>query len=228
MKFTEVLQVSRPETLGTLGYGHTPADSETSAMLQRACQTVEQEADARYACARFPLDAGLHFGESKAALSGRDIAAHLQGCSAAFLLAVTLGSALESALRKAEVTDMQLAVLMDAAASTLIEQYADLAEAAIRAGLMSQGEYLTGRFSPGYGDFPLAFQTECIRLLDAPRTIGLTVSQSGLLLPQKSITAVLGIASHPVTGQAADCSHCRLYENCARRKERNFCGKPRI
>ncbi len=59
---------------------------------------------------------------------------------------------------------------------------------------MAQALYLTDRFSPGYGDMPLAQSGQICEVLNTGRSIGLTVSQSGILMPRKSVTAVLGIS----------------------------------
>ena len=86
-----------------------------------------------------------------------------------------------------------------------------------------EGQFLTGRFSPGYGDYPIAVQNDLLRLLDAPRKIGLCATPTHLLTPRKSVTAVLGVAGHPVTGRRAGCANCALRERCAYRKEGKTC-----
>jgi cobalamin-dependent methionine synthase I len=60
-------------------------------------------------------------------------------------------------------------------------------------GTLAADETLTPRFSPGYGDFPLSYQRVLIDLLDAPRVLGVSVTPSDLLVPVKSVTAVVGI-----------------------------------
>ena len=45
-----------------------------------------------------------------------------------------------------------------------------------------------------------------------------------ILVPRKSVTAVCGIADHPVTGTLAGCATCALRETCKRRKEGIPCG----
>lgn len=53
-----------------------------------------------------------------------------------------------------------------------VEQTADAAEQTLRNEEREEGQFLTGRFSPGYGDYPIAVQNDLLRLLDAPRKIG--------------------------------------------------------
>ena len=52
---------------------------------------------------------------------------------------------------------------------------------------------LTDRFSPGYGDLPLAMQREVMDALDCGRTVGITLSDSLLMTPSKSVTAIIGM-----------------------------------
>ena len=63
--------------------------------------------------------------------------------------------------------------------------------------ILYNDRFLTDRFSPGYGDFPMESSKDLVGLLDAGRRIGLTVSQSGILIPRKSVTAVLGVSDRP-------------------------------
>ena len=80
-------------------------------------------------------------------------------------------------------------------------------EAEIRTSVQAQGHYLTGRFSPGYGDCPLTLQQPFAIALDTVRGLGMAVTPENLLTPRKSVTAILGVADHPVTGARAGCGH---------------------
>lgn len=114
----------------------------------------------------------------------------------------------------------------DALASALAEQAADAAEKLLVQHYQGQGLYLTGRYSPGYGDWPLAVQPLLARLLDTPRQIGLCVQENCLMTPRKSITALLGVAEHPVQGHRAGCAHCALRGRCEYRKRGKRCEDP--
>ena len=138
------------------------------------------------------------------------------------VMGVTLGSAVDSLIRTGQIRDMAQAVLLDCGASVLIEQICDTFEEQIRCEING---FMTGRYSPGYGDLPLEIQKQLIRVLDGPRKIGLTVSQSYSMIPRKSVTAVLGIADHPVSGYLAGCKECALREQCAQRKEGKNCAE---
>ena len=59
---------------------------------------------------------------------------------------------------------------------------------------LDEGQYLTPAFSPGYGDWDLAAQRQVLDLLQAPKRIGLTLTAGGMLVPEKSITALVGLS----------------------------------
>jgi len=92
---------------------------------------------------------------------------------------------------------MSEAVIYQAVAAALLEAYCDRVNETIRQEAAAQGAYCRPRFSPGYGDFAIAHQSDFARLLDLPRRIGVTVTDTYQLAPMKSVTAVVGIAATP-------------------------------
>ncbi len=158
----------------------------------------------------------------EALLVGGDIRRHLKGCRQAVLFCATLGAAVDRLLRVAQVRDMARAVVLDSMASVAIEQVCRQADESIAAQL--PGRFLTFRYSPGYGDYPIELQKTFLRLLDAPRKIGLTVSDSCLLVPAKSVTAIAGISDVPVERQRRGCAVCNLRDTCQYRKNGDHCG----
>jgi len=74
-----------------------------------------------------------------------------------------------------------------------VEREMDRLEAEARASL-APGEMLRPRRSPGYGEMPLSLSREIVDRLEATRRIGVAVTDSDLLVPSKSVTAVCEIA----------------------------------
>lgn len=208
--------LDRAEALRYLGGAGRPVPPQVEELLDKAAAELWHTAAPRAAVRRMAAD------KLAPLLAGRDIAAHMKECDEGLLLAVTLGTGVDGALRRAMATDMAYGVVLDAAASTLVEQLADALEAEQRALLEQEGRYLTGRFSPGYGDWPITVQPAFLQWLDAGRQAGLWATASCVLTPGKSITALCGAADHPVKGKLAGCATCALRETCTKRKE----GKP--
>lgn len=151
------------------------------------------------------LDCGL-------LLPGRDLAAHLRGCSRAALLAATLSAPVDALLRRAQAEDLAAAVALDCCATAAVEAVCDLAEAEIR--VRFPGCSFPFRFSPGYGDLPIELQDPILRLLDAPRRVGLCATDRHILTPRKSVTAVLGISDGEVSPQKRGCTSCTFRDRC--------------
>ena len=84
--------------------------------------------------------------------------------------------------------------------------------------LNREGLYLRPRFSAGYGDFSISHQEEILRMTDAPKKIGLTMTNGSMLTPTKSITAVLGISDKNILCHREGCEVCEKTD-CDYRRE---------
>ena len=158
---------------------------------------------------------------TKLVLEGNDIAAHLQGCGRCVLFAATLGAGADAVIRGYESGAMEKAVIADCLASAAIEQVCDRAESEIHERLPDMR--FTWRFSPGYGDLPLAVQHELLAVLDAQKRIGLTVTDRLILIPRKSVTAVIGVSEHEIPKGRRGCAVCGMKDRCAFRKNGTHC-----
>ena len=196
------------------------ADAATQALLEKCAVPLLAAATPRAVWLEADTDSLTQAG----ILQGEDVQKHLEGCTAALLLAVTLGPRVDAQIRRAGVGDIAAGVASDALGSALAEQAADAAEAELRQWAARQGQYLTGRYSPGYGDWPIAVQPLVAQALDTARRAGLCVTENYLMTPRKSVTAVLGVSDHPVKGHLAGCGHCVLRSRCEYRKRGITCA----
>ena len=170
------------------------------------------------------LEADVDSLQEAGILQGEDVQKHLESCPQALLLAVTLGPGVDAQIRRAGVGDIAASVASDALGSALAEQAADAAEAELRQWAAQEGKYLTGRYSPGYGDWPITVQPRVAAALDTARRAGLCVTDTNLMTPRKSVTALLGVSDHPVKGHLAGCGHCVLRTRCEYRKRGKTCA----
>ena len=202
------------EVLRYLGH-RAPPDGELLARVDALSGSLMKAARPRLVWRRLPLTP-----ENDYLLAGQDLRALLRDCEDVVLFAATLGAEVELLLRRTQLRDMAGALILDACADAAIENVcdnfcADLAEAVAPA-------YLTDRFSPGYGDLPLAHQRVLFDALNVTRRIGVTLTEGGIMLPQKSVTAILGVAPTPQPRRDDRCAVCSMYDTCTHRKE----GKP--
>lgn len=198
---------------------------ERLAALADACETQLLSAvSPKYIHRVYPLEFrsdGIACTGSSLLLTGKEIAAHLQGCSHALLFCATLGEGADRMIRAAQVQDITAGLLTDALASAAVEQVCDLAEREILAELPDL--HPTWRFSPGYGDLPLALQGDFLAAVDAMRRVGVAVSDSGLLIPRKSVTAIIGLSDAPVQKGKRGCAVCNLSKTCPYRAKGEHC-----
>ena len=124
------------------------------------------------------------FGEIESA----DLRKNLAGCSSAFIFAATSGSGVDRLILKHTKLSPADAMVTDCIASSGIEVFCDKINEEMR-----KGRVLKPRYSPGYGDVSLCCQSEILSFLDAYRKIGLTLTETYLMTPIKSVTAIVGI-----------------------------------
>jgi len=130
--------------------------------------------------------------------------------------AVTLGLNLDDRIREIQNHSMTQAFFMDAAGSAIVEIFASLAESRIQTLLVQKNLAATERFSPGYCDWDLRCGQDTIHQFLMPECIGIRKYPSGMMIPEKTITAVvIGARSARFKNP---CSFCKRTE-CAHRRD---------
>lgn len=141
---------------------------------------------------RFPIEKGaVVSGASRLEAEGT-LADHLAGCDSAFLVCGTLGAGFDAFHRRVSAVSGADALIVQAIGAALIEKKMDCLQDEIRA-VLAPGESLLSRYSPGYGTFPLSAQKTLLAFLDASKTVGVSLTDSFLMVPSKSVSAVIGV-----------------------------------
>ena len=137
-------------------------------------------------------------------------------CDRIVIIACTLGLQLDQQLRYYSKINLTKMTVMDALASSYIEIKCDEYEAKQNFGKR------TFRFCPGYGNVPLELNKNLANALNCSKHIGLTVQESNLLLPRKSMIGLIGLGDEKLTKH---CFSCVNKENCMYRKRGQRCYK---
>ena len=135
-------------------------------------------------------DDTLDFGFAR--VRSRSLAERLRDCDRAIVFAATVGLSLDRLIARYGASAPSRALMLDALG---VERVEALCDAFCRDIVKETGKEATARFSPGYGDLPLAFQQDIFAVLDVPRRIGVSLNASLLMSPSKSVTAIVGIKS---------------------------------
>ncbi len=127
-----------------------------------------------------------------------DLARNLHGCKKVALLAATIGPQVDAVIRRCQTLNPAKASVMQAAGAMYIEKFVDLVNDEIKKAVCDSVDFSDGksvvckpRFSPGFGDVSLEVQKDFFRLLPCAR-IGLTLMDSLIMSPEKSVTAFVG------------------------------------
>ncbi|WP_407385483.1 hypothetical protein [Ruminococcus sp.] len=111
------------------------------------------------------------------------------------LFAATIGAPFDGLIRRYSRISPSKAVILQAIGAERAESLCDSFCEMIDTELHESGKRLLPRVSPGYGDIALLMQREIFAVLDCPRKIGLTLEDSLLMSPRKSVTAIAGIVT---------------------------------
>ena len=148
---------------------------------------------------------------------------HLANSLQVAVIAVTIGAHLETRVKEYFSNDeYTLGLLLDAAGTTAVEIAADKACELIKQQASHKGYSTLSRFSPGYGQWNITDQPTILALAHA-QEIGITATSSCMLLPRKSITAVIGLAANipninmETSPQCTSCQQCKQVKCLARK-----------
>ena len=183
----EELTINERELRRRIGEGFAP-------QLEKCRKNLLKAAECRTAWVKVPVD----FPEEGVCLLGdmkiqsRDLSKNLKGCREVVLMGVTLGIGVDRLLQRLSRVSLADHFITDGLASALAESLCDALDQKIRKEL-GEGLRFHPRYSPGYGDCSIEVQRPLLQRLQAGTTLGITLNDSYLMTPVKSITAIMGI-----------------------------------
>lgn len=169
-------------------------DEELARTVREAFAKLEAFTEPRCVWGRFHV---LHFDGGfeleGAYIYSSDIARLTAKCDECVLLAATLGHEVDRQITLAQSRNMLDGLALDACASVMVDAYIDGFVGSEIVPELHEGEKLTHRFSPGYGDLKMNVTEDIIAVLNATKRIGLSVTRSLMMSPIKSVTAIMGV-----------------------------------
>lgn len=182
------LKINKKEVLRYLKVAKT--DHATDALIDECVKEIYQIASPKAVY----LESSIEFLEDDTVrfdfmtVKSHSITVNLKKCKRAYVFSATLGIEIDRAIEKYSKILQSKASVYHAVGSVLIEAFCNYVNETLVADLKA-----TRRFSPGYGDLSLDCQRDILRALDAERKIGIILSDSLLMSPSKSVTAIIGI-----------------------------------
>ena len=202
-------EVNRGEVLRYMGCKGEQSEA-VLALVEDCLAQLGQVCEPRHLTAVFPLslsgegwiDGGCFRVRSE------NLSRNLADCHTMIVFAATLGTGADHLIHKYSRLEMSRAVVMQAAAAAMIEEYCDQVCEGLKKEYEEKGLYLRPRFSPGYGDFSLSCQSAVLDALDAGKHLGIKLTDSFLMMPSKSVTAVIGVSQKPHRCDVKGCEAC--------------------
>ena len=206
------MDIRTREAVRYLGYGHHAIDELTLELIRDSFEELDQYSSERFVYRIFEIsiDKSNKIHLDNLFVESKDLCKNLEGCREIVVFAATLGSEADRLIKKYSVTDMSKAVVMQACAAAKLEEFCD--------NIQKRLGYMRPRFSPGYGDFPLEYQKLILQLLEAPKKIGLSMTEASMLVPTKSVTAIIGIHNIDENCQKSGCEICNKMDCAFRRR----------
>lgn len=197
------------EILRYLGYRDQEIPDNVKELISLCEDELEHAADPRSCYREFPLtirEQELDMTVMK--VKSSDLGKNLRDCHSVILFAATLGSGVDMLLHKYGRLQVSRGVVLQAAAAAFLEEYCDRCNEELKKEYQKKGMYLRPRFSPGYGDFSLESQKALSAALEMNKRIGVALTDSLLMAPSKSVTAVIGVSDMPGNCVVKGCEVC--------------------
>ena len=162
------------------------------------------------------LDCGIGLKSAKLAYA-------LKKAHSAVGFIATVGSAVDHQIDNMMASNkMADAYVVDALGSGAVEQLAETFQGHVADRLKKYGQAVGLRFSPGYCDWPVSEQKKLFSFIDSD-SIDVSLEETSLMRPRKSISAVFGIYDEnvaPALENHNPCRQCTKKDCLARRASR--------
>ena len=182
-----------------MGYRRAaPPEADISALMEKAAAEMQAVMKAQAVFEVFDLtmtstaSATVELSFADVTLQSRDLGNNLKDCKKVALLAATLGPQVDALIRRHSSMNPVYASILQATGAMFIEELVDITNSEIKKIAEATGLKTKPRYSPGYGDVPLEVQKDFFRLLPCTR-IGLTLMDTLIMAPEKSVTAFVGL-----------------------------------
>ena len=203
-----------------MGY-HGVADitPEMQEKIKKAVDLVSMQSHPRIVMKEYLIDVSekevvIHADSEDLTLESEALCRNLEGCVGALLLAATIGPSCDMLVRRASISSAAETSIYQAAGAAAIEAFLDDENDMLKHQYEAKGFFLRPRFSPGYGDLKLEHQKDWFRLLDISKQIGIELTDSLLMVPTKSVTAIIGIGRDKKCSCGSGCGGCNMKNTC--------------
>ena len=226
--FVDSISIDREEVLRYLEYKGQDIDNNLIEIIEECRNITKDRINPRYTFRVYSIKQKykgiIELEGTNLILESNDLYEILKDCNECILMAATLGINIEKDIKKYSCTELTKGIIIDSCATTAIEEVCDRVQNEIENNILKNGQYLTFRYSPGYGDLSIEKNTEILTILNGQKEIGLTITNSGIMIPRKSVIAIIGISDKKEEEDKTSCSTCKKKSTCKFKKGVNSRG----
>ena len=136
----------------------------------------------------------------------KDLAKNLKDSTRGIIFASTIGTGIDRLINKYNRISPVKALILQGIGAERVEALCDAFCCTLE---KEKSLNFLPRFSPGYGDLSLNMQKDIFRILDCSNKIGLTLNESLIMSPSKSVTAIMGVTNKNCQNiKMKKCSNC--------------------
>ena len=225
IKISESIGINKSEVLRYLEYKGQKIDKTLDFIIDDCIKITKEKINPRYTLGVYSIlrekinnSYQIKFKDSDILIKSKDLYELLNNSSKCVVLATTLGTDIEKQIRINSYSNLTKSIIIDACATAAIEEFCDILQQDIKLKLGEQKKYITIRYSPGYGDLSINVNEDIINLLGASNKIGLTMTKDKIMIPRKSVIAIIGISEIESIYNKKTCLECSNYNNCKYKK----------
>ena len=188
------LIVNKSEIYRYLGYKtgmDLPKEIETS--VEEILDNVLKQSVPKVCYKYFETKVGEQIDFGFVNVESKELASNLEGCTETVIFGATIGIYTDRQIQKEQILSPVRALIYQAVGAAAVEAVCDDFNEWIRQKEKEKGRDICPRFSPGYGDVSLSIQKNIVQELSLAKLAGITLTDSLLMIPEKSVTAIIGI-----------------------------------
>ena len=229
--FLKHINIKDEEVLRYLEYKGQIIDDNLKETINQCKNITKARINPRYTFRVYSIKKNkgiIEFEGSNLKLESRDLYNVLKDCNKCILMAATIGLDIEKDIRKYSLTELTKGIIIDSCATTAIEEVCDMVQEEVQNNILEDGQYTTLRYSPGYGDLPIEKNKDILNLINGQKEIGLTITTNGIMIPRKSVIAIIGISDNKLSQVKKSCKNCNNKDTCKFKRGVDSCESYRI
>lgn len=230
---TKDIVIDKNEVLRYLQYKGQNIDDKLNKSIDECIDLTLQFINPKFTYEKYSIKCDvedtIEINKTNLKYESADIYNLLKDSREAYLMATTLGVNIERVTRQYSYTDLTKSLIIDACATTAIEEVCDRLQEYLNKGLDEEKKTTTMRYSPGYGDLDIRNNIGILEVLNAQRSIGLTITENGIMIPRKSVVAIMGVCELKYSNKSTkkSCENCKNRDTCIYKREVGGCANIR-